>query len=105
MALLPYNQPLYHILPFFSGSHHHQGEETLQAASRYLPTHKEDEGGRVIPSEGCGDSRAHQSFEEALFSWLQTFKDSNKMHPLTEERRQELNIFCSNIATYVNISI
>ena len=56
------------------------------AASQDLPTQGEEEIGReVIPNEGEGDSLAHQSFEEALFSWSWVLKDSDELLPLTEE--------------------
>ena len=69
-----------------------RSEETLQAASRGLPTNQEDEGGEFIPSEGEGDSPAHQSFKEALFGWSQILEDSCESLPFTEKRRQELTV-------------
>ena len=67
-------------------------EETLQAASRGLPTKEVDVGGEVIPSEGEDDSPPHQNFEEALFSWPSFLRDSGELLPLTVERRQELTV-------------
>ena len=58
-------------------------EETLQAASWGLPAKEEDEGREVLPSEGEGDSLAHQSFEAALFGWSWVLKDSGESHSLS----------------------
>ena len=55
-------------------------EETLTAASQDLPTEKKVETGEeIMPSEGEGDSPAHQSLEEALFGWAQVLEDSDKL--------------------------
>ena len=79
----------YHILPFISGSHQHQAGGNPPGSLQGLPVDEEDEDREVIPSEGEGDSLAHQSLE-ALFGWSQVLKDSGKSLPLTEDRRQEL---------------
>ena len=82
-------------------------EEILQTDPRGLPTKEVDEGREVIPSEGEGDSPAHQTFEEALFGWSWVLQDFGESLPLIDERRPELAVsviylylfqhFCSTV--------
>ena len=63
------------------------------AASQDLPTKVEEEiGGKVIPSEGKGNSPACQSFKKAFFGWSWVLEDSYKLLPLTKEQCQHLTI-------------
>ena len=54
-------------------------KETLVAITKDLPTEGKEETGREnIHSEEESTSPAHQSFKEAVFSWSQVLKDSDK---------------------------
>ena len=68
-------------------------EETLATASQDLPAEGAEEiSWEVISHEGEGNSPCHQSFEEALFSWLQVLRESDKLLPITEEWRHNLTV-------------
>ena len=64
------------------GARRRENLQGVKATSRGLPE-EEEESGRPFQVR-----RAHQGFEDSLYSWAEALRDSGESHPLTVENCQ-----------------